>query len=150
MRDLIGLSFPRFTLSEAEERAKVKEWWGCSCKYYFQQSFDILNKKETIMPVSLNLGKIDIYDAEVASFIENKSVDEIKSLLVDLLKNRVSAKQPSDNDLDNRLRSLKVINHQRGKRVREALESLNIKLKPIKNINIDEAKENSFKEKFAL
>ena len=102
------------------------------------------------MLVSLNLGKIDIYDAEVASFIENKSVDEIKSLFVDLLKNKISTKESSDNDLEKRLRSLKVINPQRGKRVREALESLNTKLKPIKDINIDEAKENFFREKFAL
>ncbi|MBU1668933.1 hypothetical protein KKC13_10990 [bacterium] len=41
------------------------------------------------MQVSLNLGTIDINDKEVANFIQNRSVDEIKSMLVDFLKNQV-------------------------------------------------------------
>ncbi|MFK5975140.1 MAG: hypothetical protein QM493_01410 [Sulfurovum sp.] len=102
------------------------------------------------MQTSLNLGKIDIYDAEVALFIQNKSVDEIKSLFINLIKKNISTKKHPLDDLDSRLKSLKVINPQRGKRVREALDSLNEKLESIKSINIDEAKDNYFKEKFAL
>lgn len=102
------------------------------------------------MQTSLNLGKIDIYDAEVALFIKNKSVDELKSLFINFIKTNISTKQEPLDDLDIRLRKLKIINPQRGKRVREALDSLNEKLKPIKNINIDEAKDKYFKEKFSL
>jgi hypothetical protein len=76
------------------------------------------------MQTSLNLGKIDIYDAEVASFIQNKSVEEIKSLFINLLKTDVSTKQ--------------------------SLDSLNKNLKPIRNIDIDEEKNKYLKEKFYL
>ena len=46
------------------------------------------------MQVSLNLGTININDKEVANFIQNKSVDEIKSMIVDFLKNQVKVETP--------------------------------------------------------
>lgn len=82
------------------------------------------------MQVSLDLGKIDITDIEVAKFIQNKSVDEIKMLFLSLLKNQISTTKVPSSDLDSRLRSLKVVNPEKGRRVREALDSLNQKLEP--------------------
>jgi hypothetical protein len=46
------------------------------------------------MQVSLNLGTININDKEVANFIQNKSIDEIKSMIVDFLKNQVQMNTP--------------------------------------------------------
>jgi hypothetical protein len=34
------------------------------------------------MQVALNIGTINIHDKEVAKFIQNKSIDEIKSMIV--------------------------------------------------------------------
>lgn len=39
--------------------------------------------------MQVNLGTININDKEVANFIQNRSVDEIKSMIVDFLKNQV-------------------------------------------------------------
>jgi len=52
--------------------------------------------------------------------------------------------------LNTRLQNLKVINPRKGKRVREALNSLNQKLKPLKDSDLKEEKEKYFKEKFVL
>jgi len=46
------------------------------------------------MQVSLNFGTIDINDKEVANFIQNRSTDEIKSMIVDFLKNQVKTNTP--------------------------------------------------------
>lgn len=43
------------------------------------------------MPVSLNLGTIDINDKEIANFIQNKSIDEIKRMIIEFLKHQVEA-----------------------------------------------------------
>ena len=40
------------------------------------------------MQVALNLGTININDQEVAKFIQNKSIDEIKSMIIELLKSQ--------------------------------------------------------------
>lgn len=102
------------------------------------------------MQVSLDLGKIDITDIEVAKFIQNKSVDEIKMLFLSLLKNQISTTKVPSSDLDRRLRSLKVVNPEKGRRVREALDSLNQKLEPFRDSDIALEKENYFKEKYRL
>ena len=39
------------------------------------------------MQIALNLGTININDKEVARFIQNKNIDEIKELFVNFLKN---------------------------------------------------------------
>ena len=101
------------------------------------------------MPVSLNIGTINIDDHEVASFIQNKNVDELKVLFLSFLKNQTTTEQKDDN-LDNRLKNLKVINPAKRKRVEEALSSLNKKLEPLRNIDIESEKENYLKEKFSL
>jgi len=57
-----------------------------------QACFDILKQldtKESVMPISLNLGTIDIENKEVANFIQNKSIDEIKSMIVDFISHQV-------------------------------------------------------------
>jgi len=101
------------------------------------------------MQISLNLGTIDITDIEVANFIQNKSIDEIKALFVNLLKNQIGTHQNRDS-LDIRLKNLKVINPEKEKRVREALDSLNKKLESLQNINLEAEKNRYFKEKFSL
>jgi len=101
------------------------------------------------MKVALNLGIVDINDKEVARFIQNKNVEEIKALFVNFLKNQVNTHQIGST-LDSRLKNLKVINPEKSKRVREALDSLNKKLKPLKNINIELEKNRYIKEKFSL
>lgn len=101
------------------------------------------------MQLSLNLGTINIADEEVAKFIKSKSLDEIKTLFVTLLKNQILP-HPIEDDLDQRLKNLKIVNPQKGERVRKALDSLNQKLEPLKNEDFSVAKESYFKEKFAL
>jgi len=101
------------------------------------------------MQVSLNLGTININDQEVARFIQNKNVDEIKALFVNFLKNQITTHQTGDS-LDSRLKNLKLVNPQKRKRVREALDSLNKKLEPLNNINIELEKDRYLKEKFSL
>ena len=46
------------------------------------------------MQVALNLGTININDKEVAKFIQNKSIDEIKSMIVELLKSQIKTDTP--------------------------------------------------------
>jgi len=101
------------------------------------------------MQVALNLGTININDQEVARFIQNKNVDEIKALFVNFLKNQIPTHQTGDS-LDSRLKNLKLVNPQKRKRVREALDSLNKKLEPLNNINIELEKDKYLKEKFSL
>ena len=101
------------------------------------------------MQISLNLGTIDITDIEVANFIQNKSIDEIKTLFVNLLKNQIAI-HPKTDSLDIRLKNLKVINPEKQKRVKEALDSLNRKLELFKTINLEVEKNRYFKEKFSL
>ena len=42
------------------------------------------------MQVSLNLGTININDQEVAKFIQDRSIDEIKSMITDFLNNQAN------------------------------------------------------------
>ena len=46
------------------------------------------------MQVALNLGTININDQEVAKFIQNKSIDEIKNMIVELLKSQIKTNPP--------------------------------------------------------
>ena len=46
------------------------------------------------MQVALNLGTININDQEVAKFIQNKSINEIKSMIVELLKSQIKTDTP--------------------------------------------------------
>jgi len=101
------------------------------------------------MQVALNLGTININDQEVAKFIQNKNIDEIKTLFINFLKNQITTHQTNDS-LDNQLKNLKMINPEKSRRVREALDSLNKKLEPLKNINIELEKDSYIKEKFSL
>lgn len=101
------------------------------------------------MQLSLELGTIDIIDQEVASFVKNKSLNEIKALFVNLIKNQITNSQVSEDSLDYRLKNLKVINPEKGKRVRDALDSLNKKLEPLKDMELSEVKESYLKEKFS-
>ncbi|HHS92770.1 MAG TPA: hypothetical protein ENK82_05440 [Campylobacterales bacterium] len=48
------------------------------------------------MPHSLNLGTINIADKEVAHFVENKSIDELKNMIVEFLKNQVETSRKED------------------------------------------------------
>jgi len=47
--------------------------------------------------VALNLGTININDQEVVKFIQNKSIDEIKSIIVELLKSQIKTNTPQKN-----------------------------------------------------
>ena len=42
------------------------------------------------MQVALNLGTINITNQEVAKFIQNRSIDEIKSMITDFLTNQAN------------------------------------------------------------
>jgi len=95
------------------------------------------------MQVALNLGTININDQEVARFIQNKNIDEIKTLFINFLKNQITTHQTVDS-LDSRLKNLKMINPEKSRRVREALDSLNKKLEPLKNINIELEKDSIY------
>jgi len=101
------------------------------------------------MNVALNLGTININDQEVARFIQNKNVDEIKALFVNFLKNQIIPDK-ENNSLDSRLKNLKLVNPEKRRRIREALDSLNSKLEPLNNINIELEKDSYLKEKFSL
>ena len=46
------------------------------------------------MQIALNLGVINIRDQEVAKFIQNKSIDEIRSIIIELLKKQVKRDIP--------------------------------------------------------
>jgi len=102
------------------------------------------------MQMSLEIGTIDIRDNEVATFIKGKSVDEIKLMFINLLKKEIKQDRVFENDLDKRLRNLKVINPEKGKRVKEAIYSLNRKLEPLKMVDLQQNKDNYFKKKFVL
>ncbi len=41
------------------------------------------------MQLALNIGTINIQNQEVAKFIQNKSIDEIKSMITEFLNNQV-------------------------------------------------------------
>ncbi len=41
------------------------------------------------MQTSLEIGTIDFNDRDIVRFIQNKSIDEIKNIIVDLLKKQV-------------------------------------------------------------
>jgi hypothetical protein len=43
------------------------------------------------MKVVLEIGTIDIRDKELARFIQSTNIDEIKSMIVDLLKKQINA-----------------------------------------------------------
>jgi len=45
------------------------------------------------MQVTLNLGTIDVTNKEVAKFIQNKSMDEIKRMITDFLNNQAKTSQ---------------------------------------------------------
>ena len=45
------------------------------------------------MQVTLNLGTINITNQEVAKFIQNKSMDEIKRMITDFLNNQAKISQ---------------------------------------------------------
>ena len=47
------------------------------------------------MPYSLNIGTVDIQDQEVAQFIQNKSIDEIKKMFTDFLTHQVKGSSKS-------------------------------------------------------
>jgi hypothetical protein len=51
------------------------------------------------MQVALNLGTININDQDVARFIQNKNVDEIKALFLNFLKNQIGTHQ-TDNSFN--------------------------------------------------
>ena len=101
------------------------------------------------MQVSLNFGTANVNDQEVAMFIQNKNIDEMKVLFLNFIKNQITTHQKGDS-LDSRLKNLKVINPEKSRLVREALDSLNKKLEPLKNINIELEKDRYIKEKFTL
>jgi len=46
------------------------------------------------MQIALNLGVINIRDQEVAKFIQNKSIDEIRTIIIELLKKQVKRDTP--------------------------------------------------------
>ena len=52
---------------------------------YFKQTI-----KESTMQVALNLGTINITNQEVGKFIQNRSIDEIKSMITDFLTNQAN------------------------------------------------------------
>jgi len=45
------------------------------------------------MQLSLDIGTINIQNQEVAKFIQNKSIDEIKKMITDFLNNQVKISQ---------------------------------------------------------
>ena len=47
------------------------------------------------MQVALDIGTIDIQNKEVAKFIQNKSMDELKKMFTDFLNTQVNASQQS-------------------------------------------------------
>ncbi len=46
------------------------------------------------MQLSLDVGTINIQNQEAANFIENKSIDEVKSMITDFLNNQVKTISP--------------------------------------------------------
>ena len=49
------------------------------------------------MQLSLDIGTINIQNQEVAKFIQNKSIDEIKKMFTDFLNNQVHTSQKTTN-----------------------------------------------------
>ena len=48
------------------------------------------------MQMALDMGTINIYNKEVANFIENRTIDELKSLFINFLTKEVEAKANQD------------------------------------------------------
>ena len=48
------------------------------------------------MQMALEMGTINIYNKEVANFIENRTIDELKSLFINFLTKEVEAKANQD------------------------------------------------------
>ena len=48
------------------------------------------------MQVSLNLGTVNIDDQELAKFIKNKNSDELKNIIINLLKKQIKADVPKN------------------------------------------------------
>ena len=74
------------------------------------------------MPISINLGTIDIENKEVANFIQNKSIDEIKSMIVDFLSHQV--KVISNKPVPKRGKWAKVADEMHGTMSRNTVEYL--------------------------
>ena len=99
------------------------------------------------MPVTLNLGAIEIDDQEVVKFLQKQNMDEIRKMFVGFLKSQISPKR-SPTDLESRLQNLKIVYPEKAQRVKNALDELNNKLKPLKEIDIAAEKERYLYEKF--
>ena len=93
---------------------------------------------------------INITNQEMAHFVKNKSPHELKSLFIHFIENQMASTKTTKDSLDYRLKNLNVINPQKGKRIKEALDSLNKKLGSERNSNLSLIKETYLKEKFSL
>ena len=99
------------------------------------------------MPLSLEIGTIDIADRDVARYVESKSVEDIKAMFVSLLTSRARSRAPQET-LDDRLRDLRIVDPDKTRRVKTALDSLNHKLSGLHDTDIQAEKDRYIQEKF--
>lgn len=74
------------------------------------------------MQIALDIGTINIQNQEVAKFIQNKSIDEIKSIITDFLNNQV--KTISNKPIEKKGKWAKVADEMRGTMSQNTVEYL--------------------------
>lgn len=84
--------------------------------------------------------------------IKNKSMEEIRAFLTKALENDFIPKRTKGKfeDVDQKLRSLKVTNLNGGKNLEEAFSSLNKKLESFQDLDIEKSKEEYLNKKYSI
>ena len=97
---------------------------------------------------TLNIGTLIIKNPN----IKNKSMDEIRAFLTKALENDFISKRKKDKfeDIESKLKNLKVTNPNGGKKLEEAFSSLNQKLANYKELDIEKSKEEYLSKKYSI
>lgn len=97
---------------------------------------------------TLDIGTLVIHNPN----IQNKSMEEIRTFLTKALENDFMTKRKKGkfDDVEQKLRSLKVTNQKGGKNLEDAFSSLNKKLESFQDLDIEKSKEEYLNKKYAI
>ncbi len=97
---------------------------------------------------TLDIGTLIINNPNV----KNKSIEEIKAFLTRTLeKDFLGTRQKGKfQDVEEKLKNLKITNPNGGKKLEEAFSSLNKKLESFKHIDIEKSKEEYLNKKYTI
>ncbi len=97
---------------------------------------------------TLDIGTLIVHNPNV----KNKSMEEIKAFLTKALENDFITirKKGKFEDIEKKLRNLKITNPNGGKKLEEAFSSLNTKLESFQDIDIEKSKEEYLNKKYAI